>query len=236
MRQKPGLPSMPYRKEPRMSEGGLRIGYADPPYPGQSLKHYGDHPDYAGEVDHFELAEQLREFDGWILHTSSPCLFHVQTALAASGEVAADENFKTGTYRTMAWVKPFAAFKPNVPVAYAWEPVLVKPVRKPEVSGRMVMRDWLAENITMKRGLTGAKPDRLCRWLFEVVGADPADELVDMFPGSGAVSDAWNSWRSEPRIEFPPMPEAEPFEAFEGNAPRRSESEAHKPDQIRGGV
>jgi hypothetical protein len=23
----------------------MRFAYADPPYPGQSLKHYGDHPD-----------------------------------------------------------------------------------------------------------------------------------------------------------------------------------------------
>lgn len=30
----------------------MRIAYADPPYPGQARKHYGQHPDYAGEVDH----------------------------------------------------------------------------------------------------------------------------------------------------------------------------------------
>jgi hypothetical protein len=30
----------------------------------------------------------------------------------------------------MAWVKPFAAFKRNVRVAYAWEPVIVKPERR----------------------------------------------------------------------------------------------------------
>ena len=29
----------------------LRIGYADPPYPGQAHL-YKDHPDYGGEVDH----------------------------------------------------------------------------------------------------------------------------------------------------------------------------------------
>jgi hypothetical protein len=27
------------------------MAYADPPYPGQSHRHYRDHPDYAGEVD-----------------------------------------------------------------------------------------------------------------------------------------------------------------------------------------
>jgi len=37
----------------------VKIGYADPPYIGQSAKHYKDHPDYAGEVDHADLVERL---------------------------------------------------------------------------------------------------------------------------------------------------------------------------------
>jgi hypothetical protein len=165
----------------------VRIGYADPPYPGQSAKHYADHPDYAGEVDHGELLKRLDEYDGWILHTSSVALGEVLGHAAQLGL----EGF-----RVMAWVKPFAAFKANVSVAYAWEPVLVKPVRKPEISGRLVMRDWIAEPMTMQRGLTGAKPEAVCRWLFEVVGASPDDELDDLFPGTGAVGRAWDAWRS----------------------------------------
>src|SRR4051812_3342154 len=42
----------------------MRILYADPPYVGQSKRHYGDHPDYAGEVDHRELLAQLDAADG----------------------------------------------------------------------------------------------------------------------------------------------------------------------------
>lgn len=168
-----------------------RIGYADPPYPGQSKRHYGDHPDYAGEVDHEELLLRLdRDYDGWILHTSSPALPLVQCAALSYG---------IDDYRTMAWVKPFAAFKRNVPVAYAWEPVLVKAARKPVVSGRCVMRDYFAEPITMRRGLAGAKPERVCHWLFECVGAEPTDELVDLFPGSGAVTRAWSTWGQQLR-------------------------------------
>ena len=166
----------------------MRIAFADPPYPGQSLRHYGDHPDYAGEVDHFALCRDLAGYDGWILNTSSPALAHVLDCVRAA---------ELADWRIMSWVKPFAAFKRNVPVAYAWEPVIVKPCRKPEVSGRMVMRDWLAEGITMKRGLVGAKPERVCHWLFEVVGAQPSDELVDMFPGSGAVTRAWQTWGAQ---------------------------------------
>jgi hypothetical protein len=89
----------------------LVMAYADPPYPGQAFKHYGNHPDYAGEVDHAALLEQLEDDypDGWALSTSSPALRDVLPLCPAD-------------VRVMAWVKPFAAFKKNVRVAYAWEP------------------------------------------------------------------------------------------------------------------
>src|SRR5271165_23523 len=107
----------------------MRIAYADPPYPGCAHL-YRKHPDYAGEVDHVELAQRLEsDYDGYILHTASTTLAQVLPLLPKA--------------RVMAWVKPFAAFKRNVSVAYAWEPVLVKACRKPVVSGRIVMRDWI---------------------------------------------------------------------------------------------
>jgi hypothetical protein len=167
----------------------LRIAYADPPYPGQAAKHYSTHADYAGEVDHFDLLKRLdAEYDGWLLHTSSTALTDV---LALAGQAGV-----TG-FRIMAWVKPFAAFKRNVSVAYAWEPVLVKAARKPVVSHRIVMRDWVSESITLKRGLTGAKPEAVCRWAFEMLGAEPSDIFVDLYPGTGAVMRAWEAWRAE---------------------------------------
>jgi hypothetical protein len=84
--------------------------------------------------------------------------------------------------RWMAWVKGFAAFKRNVPVAYAWEPVIVKPARKPVVSKRLVLRDWIECPITLRRGLTGAKPEVVAHWAFETVAARPDDTLDDLFP------------------------------------------------------
>lgn len=167
------------------------VGYADPPYPGQSAKHYADHADYAGEVDHAALVASLwADFDGWILHTSTPALADV-LGMVEAGRPAG------GEYRILSWVKPFAAFKRNVSLAYAWEPVIVSSARKPVVAGRVVMRDWFAESITLRRGLVGAKPAAVCRWLFEAVGADPGDDLVDLFPGSGAVGEAWAAWRDQ---------------------------------------
>lgn len=164
----------------------MKLLYADPPYVGQSHRHYRDHTDYDGEVDHLELLTQLDAADGFVLHMSSPSIGYIAYLMEEYGLCAGA--------RWMSWVKPFAAFKRSVPVAYAWEPVLVSAARTPVVNGRVVMRDWLAEPITMQRGLSGAKPERLCRWLFEVMGAEPDDELVDMFPGSGAVTRAWQRW------------------------------------------
>lgn len=162
----------------------MKLGYADPPYPGCAHL-YKDHPDYAGEVDHAALVERLQtDFDGWVLHTSA-----TPETISLLGPLVV----ATGA-RWMAWVKPFAAFKRNVPVAYAWEPVIVKPARKPVVSKRLVMRDWIDSPITMKRGLTGAKPEKVCHWVFEMLGARPDDDLYDLFPGTGAVTAAWRTW------------------------------------------
>jgi hypothetical protein len=49
----------------------MRLAFADPPYPEQAERHYGDHPDYAGEVDHRELLERLSAYDGWALCTGA---------------------------------------------------------------------------------------------------------------------------------------------------------------------
>lgn len=165
----------------------MKIAYADPPYPG-CADLYKDHPDYAGEVDHRALVAQLEaDFDGWVLHT------HVAGLRMMERESILPEM----GIRICQWVKPFCAFKRNVSLAYAYEPVIIKSARKPVVAHRIVMRDWIAEPITLKRGLTGAKPEKVCHWAFELVGAELGDELVDLFPGTGAVMQAWSTWRSQ---------------------------------------
>ena len=164
----------------------MKIAYADPPYPG-CADLYKDHPDYAGEVDHRALIAHLeQDFDGWVLHTHVPGL-----RMMEQERMLPEEGI-----RICQWVKGFAAFKRNVPVAYAYEPVIIKAARKPVVSSReKPLRDWVECPITLKRGLTGAKPEKVCHWAFEIVGARPDDDLDDMFPGTGAVTKAWKSWQ-----------------------------------------
>lgn len=169
----------------------MRFAYADPPYVGQAKKHYGKEASYAGEVDHAGLIEMLcRDFpDGWALSASSPSLRAILPLCPPDVRVA-------------AWVKPFASFKANVNPAYAWEPVIWRGGRKRGRKAQTV-RDWVRCNITLRRGLSGVKPEPFSFWLFDLLGMEPSDDLVDVFPGSGAVTNAWGRWRMQmlPNLE-----------------------------------
>jgi hypothetical protein len=125
---------------------------------------------------HRELIDRLsREFpDGWVLSASSPSLRAILPLCPADVRVA-------------AWVKPFAAFKRNVRVAYTWEPVIIRGGRVSSREGAPVTRDHLAEPITLRRGLIGAKPERFCRWVLAMLGYIEGDDLVDLFPGTGVM-------------------------------------------------
>jgi hypothetical protein len=161
------------------------IAYADPPYPGQARRRYA-----CDEIDHRKLVTMLVENypDGWALSTSSPALHEVLPLCPP-------------TVRIGAWVKPFAVYKPGVNPAYAWEPVLYTGGRKRDRTHRTV-RDWVSCNITLRRGLCGAKPEDFCRWLFALMGLRPGDHFVDLFPGSGAVTTAWRNYVAECETEL----------------------------------
>jgi hypothetical protein len=160
----------------------MRIAYVDPPYIGQAKRHYSDDPNCA-EVDHQELIDRMCAdySDGWALSLSSPTLRIILPMCP--------EDVRVG-----AWTKPFCSFKPGVNPAYAWEPVIFRGGRK---RGREVdtVRDWISCPITTQKGVHGAKPDAFCFWLFDLMGMEAGDELIDLFPGSGAVGRAWARWR-----------------------------------------
>lgn len=169
----------------------MRFAYADPPYLGCSATHYSDHPEHAvyDTVEgHKTLIDRLvDEFpDGWALSMAS-------TNLRTLLPLCPDD------VRVGSWTKPFAAFKANVTVAYAWEPVVFRGGRK-RSREQDTVRDWVAVGITLKRGLTGVKPDEFCNWIFSVLNIHPGDEFVDVFHGSGAVTRAWDSWQRQRRL------------------------------------
>lgn len=155
----------------------MNFGYADPPYLG-CAKRYPEHPEshiWDDVETHRDLLRRLDEdYEGWAYCLSS-------VSLPAILPLAPHE------VRIAAWVKPFAAFKRNVRIAYTWEPVLFKPGRDRSKDGAPVGRDHLAESITLKRGLTGVKPERFNRWILDLLGFVEGDTVDDLFPGSGGM-------------------------------------------------
>lgn len=147
--------------------------YADPPYLGCAAKLYGD-PAYDDPAAHVALMARMdAEADAWALSLHEPSL-RVLLPLAPEG------------IRVGVWVKPFASFKPGVDPAYTWEPVIYRTARRWSRE-QSTARDHVSANITLKKGLAGAKPPAFWVWLFELLGASPGDDFRDLFPGTGGV-------------------------------------------------
>jgi hypothetical protein len=163
----------------------IKFAYADPPYPGQAKRLYGNHPDYAGEVDHRELLERLhREYDGWALSTN-------MKSFPAVMKLCSDDLL------ALAWIKPMAPPMGDNRI-YSWEPVILKPARRPRIPVRthlvasppgFTFRDTPGDHVI------GEKPDAFAQWLFAAAGLLPSDNFDDLFPGSGAMGKAWRKFQ-----------------------------------------
>jgi hypothetical protein len=166
--------------------GDVKFAYADPPYLGCG-KLYPEHPEakiWDDPETHRALIGrlQLDYPDGWAMSASSPNLHTILPMCPPSVRIA-------------AWVKPFCAFKKGVRPAYAWEPVIFTGGRNknhpppPKGGGQTTPKDYVAVPITIKRGLTGAKPPQFCRWVLDLLGYDSErDTLDDLFPGTGVMT------------------------------------------------
>jgi hypothetical protein len=163
----------------------MRFAYADPPYLGKCGKFYShDHPIgqcWDDQLTHELLIKDLVASypDGWALSCSSPDLGWLLPLCPPGVRIA-------------AWVKPFCIFKKGVRPAYAWEPVIFMGGRNkkhpPPAKGgsQTTPKDYLAEPVTLRKGLTGAKPPAFCRWVLDLLGyIDGRDTLEDLFPGTG---------------------------------------------------
>lgn len=176
----------------------MKIAIADPPYLGRARRWYGDgrgHSGGRGRADehpaagiwdmpqaHQGLIESLEaEYDGW--------------AVAANPD-------SLGTYlsvtppnvRVASWTRG-NAIPSGSRVRSVWEPVLVRvpDVRRGHGTGTSV-DDVLTAGIT-PGGFAGRKPEAWTHWVLTMLGYQPGtDEIVDIFPGSGAVADAVSTY------------------------------------------
>jgi hypothetical protein len=177
----------------------VQFAYADPPYPGQAKRLYGDQDTFGGEVDHRDLVARLmRDYsDGWALSTSAAALAEV-LALCPPPETSrknAGRRIDGTGVRVLAWCRTHTPWRP-VGIQYGWEPVILYGGRRRGKQPGFI-RDFLCNGDQADAGFTGAKPYSFCAWIFECLGARFDDELHDLYPGSGAVGAAWERWRAQ---------------------------------------
>ncbi len=159
-----------------------RYGYGDPPYPGLAKRYYN-----SPEVDHQELvAELVRSYpDGWALSTSAGALQSV-LALCPPG------------VRICIWIRGARPVKSRAALV-AWEPVILFGGRQrpaPVVEDLTDVLLWGGRQRSHPGALIGMKSAPFAEWLFRLLGARIGDTLVDLFPGSGAISRAWELYTS----------------------------------------
>lgn len=160
------------------------FAYADPPYPGLAKKYYGPG---AQEVNHRILIGTLQERypDGWALSTSAAALGEVLSLCPGSAQVA-------------VWVKGSRAAL-ALRARNAWEPVIVVGGRMRRMEPAEGLDDvlvWGGRQHSHPGALVGMKSAAFCEWVFRLLGAERQDTMTDIFPGSGAVSRAWNLYTS----------------------------------------
>jgi len=67
----------------------------------------------------------------------------------------------------------------------------------PQKNGKQTTpKDFIVEPITLKKGLVGAKPERVCRWILDLLNFQPGDEMMDLFPGTGVMSRVVQTFQS----------------------------------------
>jgi hypothetical protein len=154
-----------------------RLAYADPPYPGQAASRYG-----GVEVNHRLLVAYLDTFDGWALSTSASALREIWNLAPHA--------------RCASWVKTYAV-NTWCRIRYSWEPVLFVTDRKGlEPGERQTTWDSLvAAPVTATNSWRevngrggGVKPPEFVHWVLELLDHRDGDEVVDVFPGSRAVT------------------------------------------------
>jgi hypothetical protein len=174
----------------------LTFAYADPPYLGCCKLYEHDHGDDGrcwDDLDtHRHLIDRLIvEYpDGWAMSASSVSLRDLLPLCPPD-------------IRIGAWCKTFGAFKRGVRPAYMWEAVILRGGRNPptyshpppERNGKQTTPkdfynhhvDALLCPITLRKGLTGAKPEGFCEWVLDLLNVRAGDQVHDLYVGTGVM-------------------------------------------------
>jgi hypothetical protein len=175
----------------------MKVAYADPPYVKCCALYGHFHGDDGRCWDDLEttllLLDRLnRDYpDGWAMS----CKGNLQELVVLGARAGP-------TARLSPWLKPFHSFKPNVNPSHGWEGVIWKATRKRD-RYEPTVKDFYVGNITLKKGLTGAKPYDFNRWILELLGCRPTDQVDDLFPGTGGMGVAIRNLQAQSVFEPP---------------------------------
>lgn len=199
----------------------LRLAYADPPYPGLSGYYaahpdYAGEVDHAELIN--RLAST---YDGWALSTSSAALRDllplcppgVRVAAWHRGERPARSLGPLSAWEPVIYAGGRLAITTRATVAHDTSAIAARHVSRPpttsvapagatsrgstdDTSGVRLRRlDSLVYRpgvrLTDPARVIGAKPPQFARWMFDLLGAAPGDQLDDLYPGSGGILRAW---------------------------------------------
>lgn len=186
----------------------MKFAYADPPYLGRGEYYTAHHPEamiWDDPATHKALIDRLQaEYpNGWVMSLSEQSL---RVILPMCPEGA----------RVCAWItdRPRFAGKP-VPVRRHFEPVILMGGRDYDNTGNRTgdfvftaqeptnepRYRMVKEDIRAGKTFLGRKPQAFCRWVLDLLGVQREDEVVDLFPGTGAMGHAIAQ-----RLQLEPQP------------------------------
>lgn len=203
----------------------MRLAIADPPYPpifrerfdlaggasrvtmrSRSTRWYGEGPRSSTDSPRADLHDDAARWDDLSEHRA--LLLHLVEnfdgwALATTPDGLGAYHPLPINAHIMAWHKP-TAMPGGGRLIENWEPIVVYiPEGRRSRAGGQVSNVITANAPSSRYGrpsFVGSKPEAWTHRVLSALGYDPdADEVVDLFPGSGAVSRAVATYRSEAR-------------------------------------
>lgn len=178
----------------------MRLAIADPPYLGRADRWYGAgrgsgrvitsggrpgrKPDFHADAARWDRLDSHRllmvdlnaDYDGW--------------AIAGTADSGAKlMQYAPDGVRMAVWVRS-NAMPAGARVINTYETVVfqVPASRRNRVKGQSVRDALIAPHRV--GGFLGSKPQEWTDWVLSLMGYEPGDEVVDLFPGSGAVTAA----------------------------------------------